>query len=72
MLRKRYLVRFIKTIADDYGREHETPQGWIEVFAASEAEALEQAKAEFCRQGRMQDWSTRADRYEICEPEYAS
>lgn len=72
MIRKRYLVRFVKTVTDDSGQEHASPQAEIEVFAGSDVEAIEQAKAEFCLEANLQHWSAHADRYEICEMDYAS
>ena len=72
MLRKRYIVRFLKTVTDNRGNDHECSQDEIEVFAPSSAAAVDQAKTEFCQKAMLTDWQVHADRFEVSELEYAS
>ena len=43
-----YVVRFMKDVLGEYGRQCEICQGTLEVDAADEDEAMERAKAKFC------------------------
>ena len=63
--KKPYLVSFFKTVITSYGNDHEICQRTVEVTAADEDEALQQAKDELCRAERLVDWSQHADRYEL-------
>jgi hypothetical protein len=69
---KKYAVHFYKNVPDDYGTDRKARQFSADLFAASEAEAIEEAKAEFCRKRGIADWSTHADLYEIAEVEYST
>ena len=61
-------VRFIKTVCDDTGHEHRACQAAFTVDAASLAEAVKQAEADFCIQKRVHDWTIFADAVEFRSP----
>lgn len=44
-----YVVRFMKDVLGQYGRQIEVCQGALEIDAADEDEARERAKARFCK-----------------------
>ena len=44
-----YVVRFMKDVLGEYGRQSEVCQGTLEIDAIDENEATEQAKAKFCK-----------------------
>lgn len=69
---QRYVVTFLKTVCTDFGREKEINQRSVEVFGSNEEEAVEKAKAEFCRLDRVRHWSQHADRYQVRQPEFPS
>lgn len=69
-MKKCYVVTFYKTVLSDYGRDTEIRQRAIEVFEDDEASAIEAAKAEFCRQESVGDWSLRANRIVVEQPEF--
>ena len=71
-MKKRYIVTFLKRVADDEGHEKEVPQHRVEAFAASEDEAIQQARADFCRRHGLQDWSQHSDRYQVDQPDFPS
>jgi 1,2-phenylacetyl-CoA epoxidase PaaB subunit len=71
-MKKRYIVTFYKGVADDQGHESEVLQHQVEVFAASERAALQQAQAGFCRRHGLADWSQHADRYQVDQPDFPS
>ncbi len=60
-----YVVRFMKTLLGDNGRELDVCQGTLEVDASNEAEALELAKQKFCEKQSLCDWSLHADRVQV-------
>jgi len=60
-----YVVRFMKTLLGENGREVETCQGTLEVDAATEGQAVELAKQQFCEKQALRDWSLRADRFQV-------
>jgi hypothetical protein len=43
-----YVVRFMKDVLGQYGRQIEVCQGTLEIDASDEDEARERAKARFC------------------------
>ena len=61
----RFVVRFMKNVLGDNGREAEVCQGSLEVDAASEGQATELAKQKFCESQSLCDWSLHADRIHI-------
>ncbi len=71
-MKKRYVVTFLKRIADDQGHEKDVRQHQVDVCAASKEEAFEEAQADFCRRHELPDWSFHADRYQVEEPEFPS
>ena len=71
-MKKRYVLTFLKKVADDQGHEKDVPQHQVQVFAASEDEAFQEAQVDFCRRHGLPDWSDHADRYQVDEPEFPS
>ncbi len=63
-----FAVRFIKTVCDDTGHEHRACQAAFTVEAASLAEAVQRAEADFCRQKHVHDWTIFADAVEFVSP----
>lgn len=61
----RYVIRFMKDVLGEYGRECEVCQGTLEIDAPSEHEATERAKLEFCREQALHHWSLHADRIQV-------
>ena len=60
-----YVVRFMKDVLGDNGREIEACQGTLEVDACNEGQAVELAKRKFCETQALCDWSLRADRFQV-------
>ena len=44
-----YVVKFMKDVLGQYGRQIEVCQGTLEIDASDENEARERAKAKFCK-----------------------
>ena len=61
----RYVVRFLKDVLGENGREAEVCQGTLEVDASSEGHATELAKKKFCEAQALRDWSLHADRIHV-------
>lgn len=57
-----YVVRFMKDVLGQYGRQIEVCQGTLEIDASDEDEARERAKARFCEDQALHHWSLHADR----------
>ena len=68
----RFIVRFMKDVLGENGREAEICQSSLEVDAASEANAAELAKLKFCETERLRDWSLHADRIQVREADFPS
>lgn len=68
----RFVVRFMKDVLGDNGREMEVCQGTLEVDAANEGQAAEKAKELFCRQQALREWSLHADRYSVEDADFSS
>jgi hypothetical protein len=68
----RYIVRFMKDILGENGREAEICQGTLEVEADNSCDATEIAKQRFCERERLQEWSLHADRVHVAETEFPS
>jgi hypothetical protein len=68
----RYVVRFIKDVLGENGREAEICQSSIEVDAQDRSEAAELAKQDFCRSEKLGDWSLHADRIQVLETDFPS
>jgi hypothetical protein len=67
-----YVVRFMKDVLGEYGRQSEVCQGALEIDAADEAEARERAKAKFCKDQALHHWSLHADRIHVKPADLAS
>ena len=61
----RYVVRFMKDVLGENGRESEVCQGALEIDAADEGEAAEWAKRKFCENQALRHWSLHADRIHV-------
>lgn len=68
----RYVVRFLKDVLGENGRESEVCQSTVEVDAASESDAAELAKQKFCEAQCLPDWSLHADRIHIKVADFPS
>ena len=61
----RFVVRFMKDVLGENGRQAEICQCTVEVDASSEDHAMELAKKKFCETQSLCDWSLHADRIQI-------
>jgi hypothetical protein len=68
----RFVVRFMKDVLGENGREREVCQGSLEIDATNEGLATEVAKRKFCEQQALRDWSLHADRIRIESADYPS
>jgi hypothetical protein len=68
----RFVVRFMKDVLGDNGRETEICQGTLEVDASNEGDATELAKQRFCEAKALCDWSLHADRIQVKAADYPS
>jgi hypothetical protein len=68
----RFVVRFMKDVLGDNGRESEVCQSSVEVDAPNEGQATEMAKRKFCELQSLCDWSLHADRIKISAAEFPS
>ena len=68
----RFVVRFMKDVLGDNGREREVCQSSIEVDAADEGPATETAKRRFCELQSLRDWSLHADRIKALAADFPS
>ncbi len=68
----RFVVRFLKDVLGENGRETEVCQGTLEVDAASEGHAAELAKRRFCEAQELGDWSLHADRIQVKAADFPS
>jgi hypothetical protein len=68
----RFVVRFMKDVLGDNGREIEICQRSLEVDASTEGQATELAKKKFCETEALCDWSLHADRIQVRETEFPS
>ena len=67
-----YVVRFMKNVLGEYGRQSEVCQGTLEVDACDESEATERAKQKFCKDQALQHWSLHADRIHVKPADFPS
>lgn len=58
-------IRFMKTIADTTGHDRLVCQWRGRLDVRSESEAVERAKAAFCRDRQIDSWTTHADAIEL-------
>jgi hypothetical protein len=68
----RYVVRFMKDVLGENGRESEVCQGTLEVEASDEGEATELAKQKFCASQALHHWSLHADRIQVEAADFPS
>ncbi|KIZ37593.1 MULTISPECIES: hypothetical protein [Rhodopseudomonas] len=68
----RYVVRFMKDILGENGRQAEICQSLLEIEAANSGDATELAKKKFCEKQRVKEWSLHADRVQVAETEFPS
>jgi len=61
----RFIVEFLKDVLGPNGRQAEICQCTLEVEAPDESRAADIAKARFCEQEQLQNWSVHADRFQI-------
>jgi hypothetical protein len=66
----RFVVRFMKDVLGENGREAEICQSTLEVDASSEGQAAELAKKKFCEAGALHHWSLHADRIQIGKADF--
>jgi len=66
----RFVVRFMKDVLGENGREAEVCQGTLEVDASNEGLAAELAKKRFCEVGALHHWSLHADRIQIRQADF--
>ena len=67
-----FVVRFMKDILGENGRQCEVCQSVVEVDASNENEAAELAKQKFCSSQRLEDWSLHADRIKVSAADFPS
>ena len=68
----RFVVRFMKDVLGENGRETEVCQSSLEIDAANEDDAEEQAKKKFCETQSLCDWSLHADRIQVKPADFPS
>ena len=68
----RYVVRFIKHVLGENGREAEICQSSMEIDAQNKLDAAELAKKNFCGAERLSDWSLHADRIQVSDADSPS
>jgi hypothetical protein len=62
----------MKDVLGGYGRQIEVCQGALEIDASDENEAKERAKAKFCKDQALHDWSLHADRIHVKAADFPS
>lgn len=68
----RFVVRFMKDVLGENGRQAEICQSIVEVEASSEGHATELAKQKFCENQSLCDWSLHADRIQVKQTKFPS
>src|SRR5258707_12264190 len=68
----RFVVRFMKDVLGENGREAEVFQGSLEIDASNEGQATELAKRKFFEAQALHPWSLHADPIQGCEPDFPS
>jgi len=68
----RFVVRFMKDVLGENGRETEICQCSLEVDAADEGDATELAKKKFCETEALRHWSLHADRIQVEQADFPS
>jgi hypothetical protein len=67
-----YVVRFLKDVLGENGRQSEVCQSTLEVDASNESDAAELAKQKFCEAQALRDWSLHADRIHVRAADFPS
>lgn len=68
----RYVVRFVKDVLGENGRERAICQSSMEIDAENKLEATEVAKKNFCGAQLLADWSLHADRIQVLDADVPS
>lgn len=68
----RFVVRFMKDVLGENGRQTEVCQSTVEVDAPNESHATELAKRKFCEAQALRDWSLHADRIHVRQADFPS
>lgn len=68
----RFVVRFLKDVLGENGRQAEICQSTVEVDASNEGHATELAKRKFCETQSLGDWSLHADRIQVVPADFPS
>ena len=68
----RFVVRFMKDVLGENGRQAEVCQCSLEIDASSEGQATELAKRKFCEAQALHHWSLHADRIQVSEADFPS
>lgn len=68
----RFVVRFMKDVLGENGRQSEICQHTVEVDASDEGQATELAKKKFCEKESLRDWSLHADRIQVKKGDFPS
>jgi hypothetical protein len=71
-LMSRFVVRFLKDVLGENGREAEICQGSLEIDASDKVDATERAKRKFCEAQALRHWSLHADRIQVTEADFPS
>jgi hypothetical protein len=68
----RFVVKFMKDVLGENGRETEICQDTLEIDASSEDQATELAKTKFCETQALRHWSLHADRIRVSAADFPS
>jgi hypothetical protein len=68
----RYVIRFLKDVLGENGRQSEICQSCMEIDAGNKADAAELAKRSFCGTRALSNWSLHADRIQILDADLPS
>jgi hypothetical protein len=68
----RFVVRFMKDVLGENGRQTEICQRSLEIDASCEADATELAKRKFCETEALRHWSLHADRIQVKQADFPS
>jgi hypothetical protein len=68
----RFVVRFMKDVLGENGRQLEICQSSLEVDASDVSEATEMAKQKFCEAEALCEWSLHADRIHVKAADFPS
>jgi hypothetical protein len=66
----RFVVRFMKDVLGENGRQAEICQRSLEIDASNEGQATELAKLRFCEREALGHWSLHADRIQVRQADF--